>query len=75
MQQTPKATSESRFFHKTVPQHTQTVHALVNPVHMTAHSKAEVYAIARNMGTTVQMIEAYYGKHATSAVMTTRLGG
>jgi integrase len=34
-----------------------------------------VFDIARNMGTSVQIIEAYYGKHATSSVLATRLGG
>jgi len=44
-------------------------------VQMIARSNADVYAIAQNMGTSVQMIEAYYGKHATSRVLATRLGG
>jgi len=33
-----------------------------------------VFEIARNMGTSVQMIQEYYGKQATSAVFATRLG-
>jgi integrase len=33
-----------------------------------------VFEIARNMGTSVQMIQQYYGKQATSAVFATRLG-
>ena len=34
-----------------------------------------VFEVARNMGTSVQMIQEYYGKQATSAVFATRLGG
>jgi integrase len=33
-----------------------------------------VFGVARNMGTSVQMIQEYYGKQATSAVFATRLG-
>jgi integrase len=33
-----------------------------------------VFEVARNMGTSVQMIQEYYGKQATSAVLATRLG-
>jgi integrase len=33
-----------------------------------------VFEAARNMGTSVQMIQEYYGKQATSAVFATRLG-
>lgn len=33
-----------------------------------------VFEVARNMGTSVQMIQQYYGKQATSAVFGTRLG-
>ena len=33
-----------------------------------------VFVVARNMGTSVQMIQQYYGKQATSAVFATRLG-
>lgn len=33
-----------------------------------------VFEIARNMGTSVQMIQEYYGRQATSAVFATRLG-
>jgi integrase len=33
-----------------------------------------VFEVARNMGTSVQMIQQYYGKQATSAVFATRLG-
>jgi len=35
----------------------------------------DVYTIARNMGTSVQMIEQYYGKHATSTSRARKLGG
>lgn len=34
-----------------------------------------IYDVARNMGTSVQMIEQYYGKHATPQVLATKLGG
>lgn len=34
-----------------------------------------VYDIARNMGTSVQMIQSYYGKQATPMSMATTLGG
>ena len=33
-----------------------------------------VFEVARNMGTSVQIIQQYYGKQATSAVFATRLG-
>jgi integrase len=33
-----------------------------------------VFEIARNMGTSVQIIQEYYGKQATAAVFATRLG-
>jgi hypothetical protein len=33
-----------------------------------------VFNIARNMGTSVAIIESYYGKQATSAELATRLG-
>jgi integrase len=33
-----------------------------------------VFEVARNMGTSVQIIQEYYGKQATSAVFATRLG-
>ena len=33
-----------------------------------------IYTIARNMGTSVQMIETYYGKHATAPTFATALG-
>lgn len=34
-----------------------------------------VWDLAKNMGTSVAIIEQYYGKHATSAELATRLGG
>jgi hypothetical protein len=37
--------------------------------------KVNVFDIARNMGTSVQIIESYYGKHATAQELATRLGG
>jgi len=33
-----------------------------------------VFEVARNMGTSVQMIQLYYGKQATASVFATRLG-
>jgi hypothetical protein len=33
-----------------------------------------VFEVARNMGTSIQMIQEYYGKHATAAAFATRLG-
>ena len=33
-----------------------------------------VFEVARNMGTSVQIIQEYYGKQATAAVFATRLG-
>lgn len=44
-------------------------------VQMISRSRADVFAIARNMGTSVQIIQDYYGKHATSRVLATSLGG
>lgn len=44
-------------------------------VQMLRKGKVNVFDVARNMGTSVQMIESYYGKHATSRVLATRLGG
>ena len=35
----------------------------------------DIYTIARNMGTSVQMIEQYYGKHATTTARARKLGG
>lgn len=35
----------------------------------------DIYMIGRNMGTTVDIIEQYYGKHATSVQRATTLGG
>lgn len=43
-------------------------------VHMLRKGRVNVFDIARNMGTSVQIIESYYGKHATSRVLATRLG-
>lgn len=44
-------------------------------VQMLRAGKVNPFDIARNMGTSVQIIESYYGKHATSRVLATRLGG
>lgn len=38
-------------------------------------SGVSVYALAKNMGCTVAIIESYYGKHATSVELATELGG
>ena len=34
-----------------------------------------IYAVARNMGTSVKIIESYYGKGATALGMASMLGG
>jgi integrase len=34
-----------------------------------------VFDVARNMGTSVQVIQQYYGKHATPRKLATQLGG
>ena len=34
-----------------------------------------IFDLARNMGTSVEIIEGYYGKGATSLFLATRLGG
>ena len=44
-------------------------------VQMLRRGKVNVFDIARNMGTSVQIIESYYGKHATAQELATRLGG
>ena len=36
--------------------------------------KHGVFEVARNMGTSVPVINAYYGKHATSKTFATKLG-
>ena len=43
-------------------------------VQMLRKGRVNVFDVARNMGTSVQIIEAYYGRHATSRVLATRLG-
>lgn len=43
-------------------------------VQMLRKGTVNVFDVARNMGTSVQIIESYYGKHATSRVLATRLG-
>jgi integrase len=37
--------------------------------------KTSVYALSKNMGCAVAVIEGYYGKHATSVELATELGG
>jgi integrase len=44
-------------------------------VQMLRWGRVNVFDIARNMGTSVQIIESYYGKHATAQELATRLGG
>lgn len=44
-------------------------------VQMLHKSKATVWDIARNMGTSVQVIESYYGRQATPLLLATKLGG
>jgi len=43
-------------------------------VQMLRRGKANIYDIARNMGTSVEMIERYYGRSATAATVAVRLG-
>ena len=43
-------------------------------VQMLRKGKASVFDIARNMGTSVQIIESYYGKDATPVALATKLG-
>ena len=42
---------------------------------MAIQSDIDIYTIARNMGTSVAMIEQYYGRHATPATRAAKLGG
>jgi integrase len=44
-------------------------------VEMLRKGKVGVFDIARNMGTSVQIIEQYYGKQATPMALATKLGG
>ena len=44
-------------------------------VEMLRKGKVGVFDIARNMGTSVQMIEQYYGRQATPMALATKLGG
>lgn len=44
-------------------------------VQMLRRGKVSVFDVARNMGTSVQIIEQYYGKDATPLVLATALGG
>ena len=41
---------------------------------MLERGRVEIYDIARNMGTSVQVIEQYYGRHAENMRMAARLG-
>jgi hypothetical protein len=42
---------------------------------MALRKNMSVYSIAANMGTSVPIIQQYYGKHATPLAMATVLGG
>ena len=42
--------------------------------YMAVRNGVGVLEVARNMGTSVQIIQEYYGKQATSVVFATRLG-
>jgi integrase len=44
-------------------------------VQMLRRGKASIFDLARNMGTSVQIIERYYGKDATPLALATKLGG
>ena len=35
----------------------------------------DIYTVARNMGTSVKIIEDYYGRHATPVESAAKLGG
>jgi hypothetical protein len=39
------------------------------------NNNVPIYAVARNMGTSVKIIESYYGKGATALSMASMLGG
>jgi integrase len=41
---------------------------------MALRNGISVFEVARNMGTSVQISQEYYGKQATAAVLATRLG-
>ena len=41
---------------------------------MLERGRVEIFDMARNMGTSVQVIENYYGRHATAMRMSARLG-
>ncbi len=43
-------------------------------VQMLRRGKANIYDIAKKMGTSVEMIERYYGRSATAATVAVRLG-
>ncbi|OYU69224.1 MAG: hypothetical protein CFE28_03925 [Alphaproteobacteria bacterium PA2] len=43
-------------------------------VQMLRRGKANIYDIAKNMGTSVEIIERYYGRSATAATVAVRLG-
>ena len=42
---------------------------------MALNKNVPIYAVARNMGTSVKIIESYYGKAATALSMASMLGG
>ena len=42
---------------------------------MLLKGRVNIFDIARNMGTSVEIIQSYYGKSATSMELATRLGG
>jgi site-specific recombinase XerD len=44
-------------------------------VNMLRRGKVSIFDLARNMGTSVQIIEQYYGKDATPLILATKLGG
>jgi integrase len=44
-------------------------------VQMLRRGKASIFDLARNMGTSVQIIERYYGRDATPLALATKLGG
>ena len=44
-------------------------------VQMLRRSKSSIFDLAKNMGTSVQIIEQYYGRDATPLALATKLGG
>jgi hypothetical protein len=52
-----------------------TLYSLRNFAVLSLRRGIGVFDVARNMGTSVQVIQSYYGKHATPIKLATQLGG